>query len=323
MSKYLLLFPAVLILFLLLSDCGGSDSSGGSSGSSGDVEQTAVNLPEFPKDATVTQPEEIEINGQTVPADKNNELDDTDADSTYVAVTFPLSLARAVDTNINAAFLWLNDTVSEIQFTVTENNVVAGSLVPLKNGDNYFLIFVTTTDGGKFRTPIIKVTRVDDDGIDTSNSLIGKWRMKKYSISVGTDSETTEYFPIYYNEEGFTFLAEEYEEFTATTSRYYYYEKADYDEAIYGEEVEDSLIFEYCSDDDSTYVISGNKLIFDDGSGEASFQLSGDILSFSFVYDNVKYEEVYIRDDTLDFSTAVNNCYYRSRESVQKRYHMK
>jgi len=179
--------------------------------------------------------------------------------------------------------------------------------VPLDKGDNYFLIFVTTLSGGKFRTPTLKQTRVSDDGNGSNNSVVGKWRVKMIVEDKGLETETTTYFPIQDSDEDFIFIMDNYYEFTESSIRYYYYEKVDTSDDMQAY-YPDSEIFEYCPDDDMPYTVSDGKIVIEGEFSGTAFSLNGDIMT---ILIDETTEEVFIRDSTLDLSTAVENCDYR------------
>ncbi len=297
MKKYLSLFCLITVTIVLISGC---DSSSDSSGSSGSIKDEAVKLPDFPADAEVTEMEELEINGQSVGGTEDTALEDTDSESSYISVTLPNSLSRAAESTIKNVYLWVNGTTTEISFTVTEKGTVTGAQVALKNGNNYFLIYAVTQSGNKYRTPILKIRKVSDDGNSANDTPVGKWKAKSQTYTDHEGVTQTIYYPLSSGTNEYKFTITIYYEITDTIFRFYTYQKTE------GTAVDTSETLEYCPDDDFNYYISDGTLYEENETSGVKVSIQGDTMTFQPMDDS---SYTMVRDDSLDFSNAVINCY--------------
>lgn len=234
--------------------------------SSEEIYDAAVLLPEFPADAEVTEPENFDVSGTEVQGTDNVQLPNTDSETSYVAVTIPDSLARETASTVQSVKLWLNDSLATLEFDVASGKVKTGAVATLKDGANYFTVVFESVSGKKYRTPIIMIVRVDDDGNSSNNAVVGVWSAKEFVSSYEGTTSTT-YYPVIESDESYYVYMQVYYVFTETELVFYMYHKQEY----YNQEDIQAYIeywgedpnfekFTYCPELAARYTFSGNTI---------------------------------------------------------------
>ncbi|MBN2434386.1 MAG: hypothetical protein JXK07_03870 [Spirochaetes bacterium] len=152
------LFSFFIILTIVsLAACGGS---------SGDDDKVtldpildeAVDLGDFPEDAEVVEMEDLTVNGTDVTGTDSVELDDTTESEIDVSVTLPPSLSRSLNL-ADGLKIWTNGRSTKVPVYNAETRKADLGL-PLEMGPNYFTFHFDTTSGKRYRSVVIKVTRI-------------------------------------------------------------------------------------------------------------------------------------------------------------------
>ncbi|MFW5807420.1 MAG: hypothetical protein ACOCWH_00020 [Spirochaetota bacterium] len=300
--------PALLLCLLFGCDSTSSGGSGGGNGSSSSVVDEAVSLPDFPDDARVAEMDSIDINGTEVGNTDGAELPDTDSDSVYVSVTIPSSLSRADTSGVQSVNVWANDTVTELEFNEADGGVISGALIDLKDGANYFCFVIETRSGNRYRSIVMKITRVANDGNTLNDTVVGNWRTIQvvettYNEETGQNETTTTFISTNEATDGGEFRMELYLEFTETTMRTYVYTMFAYDNN--GETVMDES-FTYCGDDDLAYHVEGTTLSAEGEVTGLDIRVYGEVMTYGLSDGSFYY--VLQRDDDVDFSEAWSDC---------------
>lgn len=298
---------AVVLLLLCFFACdkgGGDDKEGaidnppgGNVTLSDTINSEAEELGNFPEDAEVAEMESLTVNGENLEGEESQQLEDTDKEAIDAEVTLPASLSRGRNVSFPDISLWLNGEIIDFEMLVVSGPIAF--TVNLKVGANYFFLIITDTEGNKYRTIVMKITRIE---VQTPNPVVTEINEKPgdiYNISVDIGAAPSSFKMIQSNNRSSLVFpkvsAEGIDELTATLSQEYSIGETEVTAEVFAKVYQwayDNGKFNEASPSAHNYIDPDcamwgkQELIYYDADNQPDHFVNFDTSSNSFNYDN-------------------------------------
>ncbi len=113
-------------------------------------------LGNFPSDAEVVEMEDFVVGGEDLGGTESKDLGETYDDAVDVSVTLPSDLSRR-GTALPRASLWINGKIGPLE---VPSNLKIARRIPIILGPNYFCFVIEPDSGKKYRSIVVKITRL-------------------------------------------------------------------------------------------------------------------------------------------------------------------